>query len=240
MCACLQVVAVEEGLGAPEQRVELPLDEPRLRCARFFVVREEGNKLLAGPGEPRRCGGGLLVREERGARGAGHGAGALDAEEDGVHPLELVGDGDEGGAVPWVVLPALLHLRVRGRRAPLCESVFRIGSEQARMRTCELPELGQRLNELFFRGRAEAALVSEGGCAQGDHEPAVPELCDDVAVVATAHLHDAHGKAIDVHLWLRAGRLGVKQLLLLCAVSWELVSLTAWLYGLPSNTSGAV
>ena len=107
----MQVVAVEEGLGALEEYVELPFDEPCLRGARLLVVRKEGDKLLPCPGKPGRRGGRLLVREERGVRGAGHGAGGLDSEENGVHFLEPVGDGDERGALPWVVLPALLNLR---------------------------------------------------------------------------------------------------------------------------------
>ena len=109
LCTCLEIVAVEEGLGALEEHVELPFDEPRLRGARLLVVRKEGDELLPRPGKPGRRGGRLLVREERGVRGAGAGAG-LDPEEDGVHFLEPVGDGDERGAVPRVVLPALLYL----------------------------------------------------------------------------------------------------------------------------------
>jgi len=61
----LEVVAVEESLTPLEKVVQLSLDEPSLRCARFLVVGKKRDERLLRPCEPSGRGGRLLVREER-------------------------------------------------------------------------------------------------------------------------------------------------------------------------------
>ena len=179
----LQVVAVEKSfgaLGALEDVFELSFDEPRLSCARLLVVGKEGDKLLFRPCEPRSRGDRLLVREERGAVGTGRTRGFGDAEC-WVHRLDPVGDSDKGGALPWVILPALFHLQRRGEEQSVHVSkpavtsllLYCIHADIKNEGACHCPQVGLSLDECLLRPGTKPNVASRGDSChpQGPHAP---------------------------------------------------------------------